>query len=112
MTETNSAASPTTWEKLTLANNFLFCKIMESEPNLCKHLIEILLHIKIGHLEIPQMEKSMKESVTSKGVRFDVFTKDKNRIFDLEIQTSNSPNLPKRSRYYQSIMDIRKIHFQ
>lgn len=32
--------------------NFIFCKIMESEPELCKHLLEILLHIEIDHLEL------------------------------------------------------------
>ena len=42
----------------------------------------------------------------SKSVRFDVYTKDKERIFDLEMQTVNKPHLPKRARYYQSIIDV------
>ncbi|MBQ6779836.1 MAG: Rpn family recombination-promoting nuclease/putative transposase, partial [Treponema sp.] len=96
----------TPWEKITLANNFLFCKIMGSNPDLCKHLIEILLHVEIDHLEVPQTEKSMKETLDSKSVRFDVYTKDDRRIFDLEIQTTNKTNLPKRARYYQSIIDM------
>ena len=45
------------WENLTFANNFLFCKIMESEPELCRQLLELLLHIKIERLEVPQAEK-------------------------------------------------------
>ena len=101
MTETT-----TPWEKITLANNFLFCKIMGSNPDLCKHLIEILLHVEIDHLEVPQAEKSIKETLDSKSVRFDVYTKDDRRIFDLEIQTTNKTNLPKRARYYQSIIDM------
>ncbi len=105
MTQTQS----TPWEKITLANNFLFCKIMESNPDLCKHLIEILLHIEIDHLEIPQAEKAMKETLDSKSVRFDVYTKDDRRIFDLEIQTTNKTNLPKRARYYQSIIDMNNL---
>ena len=102
MKETHSTA----WERITLADNFLFCKIMESNPDLCKHLIEILLHIEIDHLEVPQAEKSMKETPESKGVRFDVFTKDDRHIFDLEIQTTNRTDLPKRARYYQSVIDM------
>ena len=96
----------TAWEDLTLSSNFLFCKIMESEPDLCKHLIEILLHIEIDHLEKPQMERTFKEGINSKGVRFDVFTKDRERIFDVEIQTEDRPNLPRRARYYQGIIDV------
>ncbi|WP_407427470.1 Rpn family recombination-promoting nuclease/putative transposase [Treponema sp.] len=97
------------WETLTFANNFIFCKIMESNPELCKHLLEILLHIEIDHLEKPAAEKTLKESIDSKSVRFDVYTKDKTRIFDLEIQTVDKKNLPKRARYYQSLIDTSNL---
>lgn len=98
------------WEDLTFANNFLFCKILESEPDLCKQLLELLLHIEIDHLEIPQAERALKESIDSKSVRFDVYTKGDNKIFDIEIQTTNKKNLPKRSRYYQSIIDMSNLN--
>jgi predicted transposase/invertase (TIGR01784 family) len=94
------------WEELTFANNFLFCKIMESDPELCRQLLELLLHIKIDHLEVPEAERTMQEWIDSKSVRFDVYAKDNKRIFDIEIQTTNNKNLPKRARYYQSIIDI------
>ena len=98
------------WEDLTFANNFLFCKILESEPDLCKQLLELLLHIEIDHLEIPQSERTLKETIDSKSVRFDVYTKGDNKIFDIEIQTTNKKNLPKRSRYYQSIIDMSNLN--
>ncbi len=94
------------WEELTFADNFMFCKILESEPELCKELIELLLHIKIDHLEIPQSERTLQEFPDSKSVRFDVYTKDENRIFDLEIQTADTKNLPRRARYYQGVIDM------
>ncbi len=94
-----------TWEELTFADNFLFCKILESEPEICRQLLELLLHIKIDHLEKPHAERTMQESFDSKSVRFDVYTKDDKRIFDLEMQTTDTKNLPKRARYYQSIID-------
>ena len=97
------------WENATFANNFLFCKILENEPDLCKQLIELLLHIKIDHLEPPQSEKMIKESFDSKSVRFDVYTKDEKRIFDLEMQTVTKKNLRKRARYYQSIIDTSNL---
>ena len=98
------------WENLTLANNFMFCKIMESEPELCRELLELLLHIKIDHLEKPVAERTMQESISSKSVRFDVYTKDDNRIFDIEMQTVNKSSLPKRARYYQSIIDVSNLN--
>ncbi|MBR6193715.1 MAG: Rpn family recombination-promoting nuclease/putative transposase [Treponema sp.] len=94
------------WEDLTFANNFLFCKILESDPELCRRILEMLLHIKIDHLEQPQSERTMLETLDSKSVRFDVYVKDETRVFDIEIQTTNNKNLPKRARYYQSVIDL------
>ena len=103
MEKSNSSQS---WEELTFANNFLFCKIMKSNPELCRQLLELLLHIKIDHLEVPEAERTMQEWIDSKSVRFDVYAKDNKRIFDIEIQTTNNKNLPKRARYYQSVIDV------
>ena len=94
------------WEELTFANNFLFCKIMESNPDLCRQILEMLLQIKIDHLESPQGERTMMETIESKTVRFDVYVKDEKRVFDIEIQTTNNLDLPKRARYYQSVIDM------
>ena len=94
------------WEELTFANNFLFCKIMESEPELCRRVLEILLKIKIARLEAPQAEKTMYETLDSKSVRFDVYAKDSRHVFDIEIQTTVNKKLPKRARYYQSVIDM------
>ncbi|MDE6704925.1 MAG: Rpn family recombination-promoting nuclease/putative transposase [Treponemataceae bacterium] len=94
------------WEELTFADNFLFCKIMEDSPELCRQLLELLLHIKIGRLEPPQGERTMQETLGAKAVRFDVYTKDDRRIFDIEIQTTDAQNLPERARYYQSVIDM------
>ena len=105
MTRKEFKKSPA-WEELTFANNFMFCKIMESEPEICRRLLEILLHIKIERLEMPHSEHTLQEAPDAKSVRFDVYTKDENRIFDLEIQTTLKANLPRRARYYQSIIDM------
>jgi len=66
----------------------------------------VLLHIKIERLEPPQAERTMQEGLDSKSVRFDVYVKDENRVFDIEIQTATKHNLRKRSRYYQSMIDM------
>ena len=94
------------WEELTFADNFLFCKILESEPDLCRRLLELLLHIKIDHLEPPHGERTMQETLDAKSVRFDVYTADPRRVFDIEMQSTDARNLPERARYYQSVIDM------
>ena len=58
------------WEELTFADTFLFCKILESELNLCRSLLELLLHIKIDHRKPPHGERTMQESLDAKSVRW------------------------------------------
>lgn len=93
------------WEDLEFSDNFIFCKVLE-DTRLCKQFLEILLHIEIDHLEKPVAEKTNQATYKSKGVRFDVYVKDSNRIFDIEMQTGNYKDLLLRARYYQSNMDL------
>lgn len=95
------------WEQATLADNFIFCKVMTANPDLCKELLELLLNIKIERIEIPVAERNFKVDYDSKGIRFDVYVKDgTGRCFDIEIQTTNRTSLAKRARYYQGLMDV------
>ena len=45
------------FEKLTLADDFLFCKVMQNEK-LCKELLEIILHVKSTKSNTPSHKKS------------------------------------------------------
>ena len=92
------------WEELTFADNFLFCKIMEDE-SICRQLLEILLPIKIGRIEYLSTEKEFHPSYRGRSIRLDVFLKDSDRMFDIEIQTSGFKNLPLRARFYQGAID-------
>ncbi len=92
------------WEELTFADNFLFCKIMEDE-SICRQLLEILLPIKIERIEYLSTEKEFHPSYRGRSIRLDVFLKDSDRMFDIEIQTSGFKNLPLRARFYQGAID-------
>lgn len=35
------------YEKLTFTDDFMFCKVMQNNPDLCKHLIELIIGKKI-----------------------------------------------------------------
>ena len=68
-------------------------------------MIERLLHIKIDHVEYPELQKAIMPYYTSKGVRLDVYVKDSSRVFNVEMQSTLFRSIGKRSRYYQSMMD-------
>lgn len=92
-------------EQVNLSNDFLFTKTME-DKEICKSVLEEILQIKIKDIRKPTIQKSLKVDEISKGIRLDVYVEDKkNTIFNIEMQTTNNPNLAKRTRYYQGIID-------
>jgi predicted transposase/invertase (TIGR01784 family) len=104
---TNEKIKLTPWKKLPLSDNLIFCDVMERNPDVCKELLEMLLNIEIDRIEKPSAEKSIQTDPESKSVRMDVYVKDgTGRTFDVEMQTTHKTNLPKRARYYQSIMTV------
>jgi predicted transposase/invertase (TIGR01784 family) len=95
-----------TLQELNLEDDFLFSKVME-DKELCKEFLEKLLEIKIEKIEDPQKEKNCNPTLDAKGIRLDVYVKDeKNTVYNIEMQTTNKDNIPKRLRYYQSGIDI------
>ena len=97
------------FKELDLTNNFLFLKVMQ-DPELCKKLLEIILDVEIEHIEYSGMEKTLDEKLEAKSVRLEVYLKDgRGTVYDVEMQTTNRGNLPKRSRYYQDMIDLNLI---
>ncbi len=98
------------WENLTLANDFMFGRIMR-DPELCTEMIRrILPDMNIGHVEFTQPQKSSKYSLDTRGVRFDVYAESDNRkIFDCEVQTTDKKDLPRRTRAYHSILGMEAL---
>ena len=92
-------------EELSFTDDFMFGTVMKNQF-ICKGVIERLLHIKVGKIEYPSLQKTITPFYESKGIRLDVYVSDPERVFDIEIQTSIPPSLPKRTRYYQSLMDV------
>ena len=92
-------------EELTFVDDYMFGFILQNEK-ICKELLERLLKIKIEKVVYPELQKSISPYYETKGVRLDVYVKDSDRVFDIEIQNSKNIDLPKRTRYYQSMIDI------
>ena len=107
MPEKHKLSPAEAWEKLTFADDFIFCKVLEKNLDFTKELLELLLNIQIDRVELSSAQKDCKSNYLSKGARFDVYVKDgTGRCFDIEIQTSHFSDLSKRARYYQAVMDV------
>ncbi len=106
----NIEAKQIKWEELSISNDFLFGKVMQN-PELCKELLQrILPDLKIDRIEYPELQKSINMDMDARSVRLDVYVKDeKEVVYDIEMQVSNTKELPKRSRYYQSMLDLQLI---
>ena len=99
------------WHDATIRDNFVFGKTMELYPDLCRQLLEMILDIKIKEITYPEREKTVEACIDGKGIRLDVYVEDKGRkrSFDVEMQLTDSDNLAKRMRYYQSLLDTDKL---
>ncbi len=98
-----------TWENLDITDDFLFGKVMRN-PEICKQMIEAILDISIERIEYPEEQKVIDMTADSKSVRLDVYVKDtKDVIYNIEMQPVKRDNLPKRSRYYQGMIDLNLI---
>ena len=95
------------WENLTLAYDFLFGKIFQ-DPDLCLKLVKIILpELNIERVTFPVLQKSIRETFETRGVRFDVYLRDnEDRIINVEMQPVNRDNLMKRTRAYHSLIDL------
>ena len=108
MSESKMALTPQEkWEQATIANNFIFYKVMRHNPDVCKELLEILLEFKIERIEMSQ-EEVVDIDFASKGIRMDVYARDCDglKAYNIEVQTTDTSELPERARYYQGVMDV------
>lgn len=95
-----------TLKDLNLDDDFLFAKVM-SDKEICKKVLEKILNIKIVDIVMPNQQKVIDLLLDSKGVRLDIYVSDdKNVVYNIEMQKGKSPNLAKRSRYYQGAIDL------
>lgn len=94
-------------QELTLLNRFLFAEAMEIPENM-KIVLDIILEDDILLSDVPQTEKEMRKSTLYRYAKLDVWAKDvSDTVYDTEVQAQDTKNLPKRTRYYQAMIDSR-----
>ena len=108
--EVVSMATAKRYEDLTFTDDFMFCKILQNNPDVCKELTELILGRKIGLIADVRNQQAVTITADGHGVRFDVyFEDDRNTIFDIEMQQGSIEYLPRRSRYYQGMIDLNQL---
>ena len=105
--------SDTKFEDLTISNDFMFKEVMKSNKGLCKRLVGSIMQQDIEDIVYIETEKTLQPYYDSRGIRLDVILADDNHTrYNLEMQARNVISkagvalLPKRTRYYQSVIDM------
>ena len=94
---------------LNLLDRFLFAEAMEDSENI-RDVLEIILGKDVVLQHLPQTEKEQRTSPAYRFAKLDVWTKDTDdAIYDTEVQGKDTKNLPKRSRYYESLIDYKLL---
>lgn len=94
------------FEELQIKDDFMFSVIMRN-PKFCKPFLERVLGIKISYIKYPKSQETIDISADAKSVRLDIYVEDgKETVYNIEMQTAENRNIPKRSRYYQGMIDL------
>ena len=76
------------YEELTISDDFMFGKAM-GDKVLCRDVLERLLEEKVGELEDVQPQREFRYTSGGKPIRLDIYTRDKKRMYDAEMQNQN-----------------------
>ena len=93
------------WEDLDITDDFIFSRVMRNKK-LCRTLLEMILKVKVGKIKFLTSHHAIQIEPNAKGIIMDVYLKDENKVINVEMQTSNHGDLPRRARYYQAAADI------
>ncbi len=94
------------FEELQIKDDFMFSVIMRN-PRFCRPFLERILGIKISRIEYPKSQETIDISANAKSVRLDIYVEDgEETVYNIEMQTAGDRNLPKRTRYYQGMIDL------
>ena len=97
------------FDKIGITDDVMFCTVLSNSEDY-REFLQRILGIEIEEIVVVGTQVSMKSNFHAKGVRLDVYAKDKKgNAYDIEMQTTKMRELPLRSRYYHSEMDSYQI---
>ena len=99
-----------TLREMNLLDRFLFAEVMEDNETL-ENVLEIILGYPVPLEDKAQAEKELRRTPRNKRVFFDVYGEDlRNAVYDVEAQKENTHDFPKRTRYYNGMVDLNMLH--
>ncbi|MCR4895561.1 MAG: Rpn family recombination-promoting nuclease/putative transposase [Lachnospiraceae bacterium] len=98
------------YEELEYRDDFMFGVTMQ-DPSLCHDVLELLMEQPVGELHEPVSQLQIWLTSDGKPIRLDIYTRDAETVYDAEMQNQGkksieSLQLPRRSRFYQSSIDM------
>ena len=94
-----------TLQDMKITADFLFDVATEELEN-CKAIIELTTGLRLKSLKWKSGQKVIHNLPGKRGVRLDFIAESEDgRIFDVEMQNRNEGNIPKRTRFYQALID-------
>lgn len=94
---------------MNLLDRFLFAEVMEDNETL-ENVLEIIQRYPVPLEDKAQAEKELRRTPRNKRVFFDVYGEDiRNAVYDVEAQKENTHDFPKRTRYYNGMVDLNML---
>ncbi len=102
---------------IALENDYMFSSVVQKEDAAIKILQTIFPEQEIDRVEYlddfdsmdPQKEQTVQKFIqvnpTRKSIRLDLYFKNSNRVYNIEMQRSDDEDIARRARYYSSIID-------
>lgn len=90
---------------LNLVDDFLF-EAVTVDLTTCKDIVELILEEEIVDIRWKEGQKTVQNLPGRRGIRMDFYVEDiRGRIINVEMQKRNVGNIPKRTRFYQALID-------
>ena len=90
---------------LNLIDDFLF-DVTTTDLEACKIIIELSLGMTLKSIKWKEGQKVVRNLPGKRGIRMDFCVEDgEGNFIDVEMQKRNEGNIPKRTRFYQALLD-------
>ncbi|MBR7064445.1 MAG: Rpn family recombination-promoting nuclease/putative transposase [Treponema sp.] len=92
--------------KYDFSDDVIFCHIMQNS-DICKEVLEIILAENIAPIKNIISQNSLSRVKDAKTIRLDIMVETiDGKLYDIEMQIAKKHELPKRMRFYQSMLDL------
>ena len=97
------------YRNIKITDDYMFSTVFSDEER-CRELLHRILGVEIAELKVISAQQTIKNNPDAKGIRLDIYAKDvEGNVYDIEMQLTDTRELPLRSRYYHSEMDSYQI---